>query len=278
MKVMFKSVSSSSTMIEGFSYDRANFEAKSLWNRSLLSGAISTGLTGLGVYCGYLMADPAFAGVLGDQALQAKIAASGLICALLGYSLRDLFSSITHDVTTKLRVARANSWLSKGTAHAHDLTGQVAMQQTQLSMVRFVEVDGGIKVFAIAKHEQHESPFLIETMLFDEEYPAHSVLYTHKADIRSRLNEACAEWAPEVADLLCIQLDSAPASSVHSLEEQHDDLDLGDDFAFDDLVPAAIGRASASSAAKLNADRAVAPNKADLLRKAGTIPSDARIQ
>lgn len=273
MTTLFDSVSNASTMIEGFSYDRTNFMAGSLWTRSLLSGAISTGLTGLGVYCAYQMVDPAFAAVLGAKAVQVKIAASGILCALLGYSLRDLFRSIEGDVITKLRVARANSWLSQGSACLPSDGDWIEMKHVQLSMVRFVEEEAGIKVFAIGMHQQIETPFLVQAAVMDQECPVEASLVTSRTEIRTRLTEACAEWAPTVADMLGIQLDTPSAKTALEFE----DAGLDDDFVFDDVVPAAVGRASASSAAKHNVERS-ANSMGDILRKAGTRPDDARIQ
>ncbi|MPQ71462.1 hypothetical protein [Pseudomonas sp. MWU12-2323] len=238
MKNLIKSITNSSTMLNGYSYDRTEFQAHHVWTRSLLSAAISTGLTCIGVYCGYLAMDAQFATALGSQAVNFKLATGAVIASLLGYSLRDLFRSITSDVKTQLRVARANSWLVKGNASTHDYSAHIAMQQTQLSMVRYVEVEGGIKVFAIAKHQDHPNPILIDTMLFDEEYPAMASFYTHAADIRSTLNEACAEWSGSVAEQLGIALTpqqaGAPSTVLRQKIDDEAEFEL-DDAMFDDL-------------------------------------------
>lgn len=252
MKNLFYSVANPSTMIEGYSFDRTQFGAYALWMRSLVSGAICVGLMGLGIYCAYIMIDPAFASALGDKAPEAKLAAGAFAAALLAYAMRDLFNSVRSDVTTEMRVARANSWLSSGTAHSHAASDQVPMQQVMLAMVRFVEIDAGIKVFVIGKSEGNDTPFLIETSLFDGEYAAVSTYYRHIADIRSRLNLACAEWTLLVAELLGIQLDTVSVAAHASRLD--DDSELDDEF-FGDLVPSPSGRASADSAARLNTPR-----------------------
>lgn len=290
MKRKLQNIANASSMIEGYSYDRSQFEASSSCTRSLLSGAVSTGLVGLAVYCGYQMMDTSFAVILGEQALNFKIAAGAVLTSMLGYALRDLFTSVTSDVETKMRVARANSWLSKGTAFSHGMTDQVAMQQTRLSMVRFVEGIDCIKVYAIAQHERFAAPILIETTLDDHEYQAQSAFYTHPADIRSRLHNACAEWAPDVAPLLGIEFDthpepkealkipeavakSRPATIVDRLE---DDLDLPDDF-FVSEVPGVSGRAGVVAAAKSNQPLQLRP-KAEILRQAALVPAGTVIQ
>ncbi|MCF5371967.1 hypothetical protein [Pseudomonas syringae] len=243
MKTLFNSITNRSTMLTGFSYDRTGFLAKHVWTRSLLSGAISTTLTGIGVYSGFLAMDAQFGAALGDQALNLKLGAGTLIACLLGYSLRDLGRSIIEDVKTDLRVARANSWLLKGSARTHDYASHIAMQETQLSMVRFVDVDGGIKVYAIARHQEHPNPIMIEAVLFDTDYPALAHYYTHPADIRSTLAEACGEWSGDVADQLGIvlspDLPQARSSDVGALE---------DDASFIDSIgessPSVFGRSS----------------------------------
>lgn len=268
MKNPLQSLTNRSTMIEGYSYDRADFEAGHVWTRSLLSGAICTGLTGLGVYCGYLAMDPQFAAALGSHALNFKLACGTVITTLLGYSLRDLLRSITSDVKTKLRVARANSWLKKGSANSPDYSAHIVMQQTTLSMVRFVEVDGGIKVYAIGKHPEHPNPILIDAMLFDEEYPALALFYTHAADIRSRLSEACDEWTPAVADQLSIVLYPMQNNPAIMTPEPEPELLLDDDFLdqLKDDFPASMGRASAPRA----------PSRAgSALRKVAEVPAEA---
>lgn len=209
MKDLLNSITNGSTMLDGYRFDREQFRAGHAWKRSLLSGAISCGLTVVGVYTGYLATDAQFASALGAQALNFKLAAGAALSSLLGYSLRDLFHSVTRDVRTQMRVARANSWLIKGTANTHDFTSHIHMQQTPLNMVRFVEMDGGIRVYAIAKHPETQSAILIDAMLFDEDYPALATYYTHEADIRSTLHQACGEWSDNVANDLGIQLTSA---------------------------------------------------------------------
>jgi hypothetical protein len=289
MKRKLQNIANASSMIEGSSYDRSQFEASSTCTRSLLSGAVSTGLVGLAVYCGYQMMDSSFAVILGEQAMTFKIAASAAMTSMLGYALRDLFTSVTSDVETKMRVARANSWLSKGTAFSHDMADQVAMQQTRLCMVRFVEGIDCIKVYAIAQNERFASPILIETTLDDHEYQAQSAFYTHLADIRSRLHNACAEWAPDIAPLLGIEFDThpvptqalkapqpvandRPASIVDRLD---DDLDLPDDFFAE--VPGVSGRAGVVAAAKSNQPLQFRP-KAEILRQAALVPAGTVIQ
>lgn len=243
MKTLLNSITNRSTMLTGFSYDRTGFLAKHVWTRSLLSGAISTTLTGIGVYSGFLAMDAQFGAALGGQALNFKLGAGALIACLLGYSLRDLGRSIIADVKTDLRVARANSWLLKGTARTHDYASHIAMQETQLSMVRFVDVEGGIKVYAIAKHQEHPSPIMIEAVLFDTDYPALAHYYTHQADIRSTLTEACGEWSVDVADQLGIVL-----SPDQPQAQTDDEVALEDDDSFIDSIresaPSAFARAN----------------------------------
>lgn len=255
-----KSITNSSTMLDAYSYDRAPFRAAHIWTRSILAGVISTSLTAIGVYSGYLTTNPEFAAALGAQALNFKLAAGSIIACLLGYSLRDLFRAITTDVKTQLRVARANSWLMKGSACTHDYSGHIHMQQTPLSMVRFVEVDGGIKVYAIGKHEDHAKPILIDAMLFDDEYPALAKFLTHESDIRSALNEACAEWSEMVAELLCIDLCQDGATASAKINPLDEDFDLGlDDDLLDSLntTDNVFGRASAPVQRGIEAIRSV---------------------
>lgn len=255
-----KSITNSSTMLDAYSYDRAQFRAGHIWTRSLLAGVISTCLTAIGVYSGYLTLDPQFAAALGEQALNFKLGTGSIIACLLGYSLRDLFRTITTDVKTQMRVARANSWLTKGTANTHDYSGHIHMQQTPLCMVRFVEVEGGIKVYAIGKHDDHAKPILIDAMLFDEEYPALAKFLTHESDIRSALNEACAEWSEMVAQELCIDLCQDGASALVKINPLEDDFDLGlDDDLLDNLenTDNVFGRATAPIQRGIEAIRAV---------------------
>lgn len=232
MKDFLNSITNASTMLDGYRFDREEFRAGHVWTRSLLSGAISCGITVVGAYAGYLATDAQFASALGAQALNFKLAAGAVLSSLLGYSLRDLFHSVTRDVRTQMRVARANSWLIKGTANTHDFTSHIHMQQTPLNMVRFVEMDGGIRVFAIAKHPESQNPILIDAMLVDDDYPALATYYTHEADIRSTLHEACAEWSDNVANDLGIRLTSAllaeqkPNSQLPAVA----DIVLPDDF------------------------------------------------
>lgn len=251
MKQLLKSITNSSTMLDGYSYDRTVFRAGHVWTRSLISGAISTGLTAIGVYSATLAMDSQFAAGFGDQALNFKMAAGTVIISLLGYSLRDLAGSVIRDVKTQMRVARANSWLMKGAASTHDFSHHIHMQQTALTMVRFVEVEGGIKVYAIAKHPEHEQPVLLDVMLYDEEYPALATYFTHTSDIRSSLSESCGEWSDAVANHLGIKLSQAaltPQKGSHQVEDEP--LALDADF-LDDLADQqesfnpVFGRASA---------------------------------
>ncbi|MFO6995444.1 hypothetical protein P3D53_14470 [Pseudomonas aeruginosa] len=248
MKDFLKSVTNHSTMLAVFSFDRTPFLAGNAWTRSLLSGAISTAITAIGVYSGYVAMDANYAAALGSHEQNFKLATGAIIIGLLGYSLRDLFRSITMDVKTQMRVARANSWLMKGTASTVECSSHIHMQQTSLSMVRYVEVDGGIKVYAIARHHDHESPVLIDAMLFDEDYPALATFYTHPADIRSALGEACGDLTGHVARQLGIALASPDLRKQQPVPDtkEDDELFLDDDL-LDDLETASevFGRASA---------------------------------
>ncbi|MBA1280558.1 MULTISPECIES: hypothetical protein [Pseudomonadaceae] len=265
---LFRSISNSSTMIQGYSYNHALFRAQPAWSRSLLSGVISVSLVGVGVYSGYSLVSADFGGDLGAHALNYKMGFGATLACLLGYSLRDLFSSITRDVRTQLRVARANSWLSKGTATAADQPTGISMTLASLNMVRFVEVDSGIKVFAIARHPDYTNPVLIRAMLIDEEYLAAAEVVATDADIRNVLNEACGEWSGAVAKLLKIQLSegvtavpmaSSDRNSEPELvldEDMLDGLDFGPGKSF--------GRASAPLPRRAGeALKAVAMNKPD---------------
>lgn len=250
MKQLLKNITNSSTMLDGYSYDRATFVAGHVWTRSLISGAISSALTAIGVYSGVLAMDAQFAASLGDQALNFKMAAGTIIISLLGYSLRDLAGSVIRDVKTQMRVARANSWLMKGTASTHDYKHHIYMQQTALTMVRFVEVDGGIKVYAIARHADYEQPILIDVMLFDEEYPALATYFTHTSDIRSSLNESCGEFSSAVAQHLGIKLSQPTVRPQNAGQAQDEEapLTLDDDLISDvaeNFDPAVFARASA---------------------------------
>ncbi|HDS1721649.1 hypothetical protein NPS53_09065 [Pseudomonas putida] len=228
MKHLLKSITNSSTLLSGYSYDRSTFRAGHVWTRSLISGAVSASLTAVGVYSGVLAMDAQFAASFGEQALNFKMAAGAVTISLLGYSLRDLAGAVIRDVKTQMRVARANSWLMKGIATTHDYSHHIHMQQTPLSMVRFVEVEGGIKVYAIAKHPENEQPVLLDVTLYDEEYPALAIYYTHAADIRSSLNESCGEFSEAVAKHLGIKLSPAaplPQKTTHQLEDEPLQLD-----------------------------------------------------
>lgn len=254
MKTLIKSITNDSIMLDGFSYDRSMFRAHHVWTRTMLSAVVSAGVAAVGTYLGYQALSAPFASAISNDPLNFKLAAGAVITSSLAYTLRDLFRSITTDVKTQLRVARANSWLVKGTASNHDYSAHIAMQETQLTMVRYVEVEGGIKVFAIAKHPIYPEPILLEAMLFDGEYPALAIFYTHAADIRSTLNEACAEWSGTVADQLGILLSSHPAPAAGSevamkqpateeLEEELDATMFEDDMGIDPHP--AFSRASA---------------------------------
>ena len=249
---LLKSITNNSNLLEGYSYDRTPFCAGHTWTRTLLSGAICTGLTAIGVYAGYLAMDKHFADALGDQALNFKITTGAVVATLLGYSLRDLLRSIIRDVKTQMRVARGNSWLTKGTASTLDHASHIHMQQTPLCMVRFVEIEGGLKVYAVAKHHEHPEPILIDTLLLDDEYPALATFYTHEADIRSTLSEACGEWSAAVAGHLGIilgQLTGRTQSGATRISTQlpDEESELGDDFLKSLGNPSALvfGRASA---------------------------------
>lgn len=206
MNHLLESITNASTRIDGYSYDRTPFYAGNAWNRSLLSGAISTSLTAIGVYTGYLAMDASFASALGAQALDFKLACGAVIASLLGYSLRDLFRSITSDVKTQMRVARANCWLAKGAADTADESSDVQMQQLPLTMVRFVEVDGGIKVYCIARQDGRDQLALIEAVLLDDEHQAYATIHTEPAEIRIMLHEACGNWSNAVASQMGISL------------------------------------------------------------------------
>lgn len=231
MKHLLKSITNSSNMLSGYSYDRATFRAGHVWTRSLISGAVSAGLTAVGVYGGVLAMDAQFAAGFGEQSLNFKMAAGAVIISLLGYSLRDLAGSVIRDVKTQMRVARANSWLLKGIASTHDYSHQIHMQQTALSMVRFVEVEGGIKVYAIAKHPENEQPVLLDVTLYDDEYPALANYYTHASDIRSSLNESCGEYSEAVAKRLGIMLSpAAPMTQQRTQKLDEEPLHLDEEW------------------------------------------------
>lgn len=269
MKHLLTSITNSSTMLDGYSYDRATFRAGHVWTRSLISGAISTGLTAIGVYSGVLAMDAQFAATIGEQALNFKLAVGAVIISLLGYSLRDLAGSVIRDVKTQMRVARANSWLMKGTASTHDYSHHIHMQQTALAMVRFVEVEGGIKIYAIAQHPEHKQPVLLDVMLFDEEYPALATYFTHPSDIRSSLNETCGEWSDAVAQQLGIVLSEATnAQASHPPKPEEETLTLDEDFIRD--VDSATEEYSPVFA------RASAPRqRVDALRAVALVPPEA---
>lgn len=268
MKDFLQSVTNHSTMLNVFSFDRTPFLAGNAWTRSLISGAISTAITAIGVYSGYVAMDANYAAALGSQAQHFKMATGSIIIGLLGYSMRDLFRSITMDVKTQIRVARANSWLMKGTANNVGCSSHIYMQQTSLCMVRFVEVEGGINVYAIARHQDHESPILIDAMLFDEDYPALANFYTHPADIRSALSEACGELTGMVAKQLGIAF-ASPQIRNQELEQpgiEDDELLLDDDL-LDDLEASHPEVFSRASAPRMNGGQA--------LRAAANVPTEA---
>lgn len=270
MKHLFQSISNSSTMLNGYSYERTPFRAGHVWTRSLVSGAISASLTAIGVYSGALAMDAQFAASLGEQALNFKLAAGAVTISLLGYSLRDLAGSVIRDVKTQMRVARANSWLMKGTASTHDYTHHIHMQQTALSMVRFVEVEGGIKVYAIAKHPESEQPVLLDVMLFDQEYPALAVYYTHSSDIRSSLNESCGEFSDAVAKQLGIKLSPTVAQPQRTTQDIEEEPLTLDEETLSDLIDHQEGFAPLFA-------RAAAPRKrgGEALRAASRVPAEA---
>lgn len=268
MKHLLKNITNSSTMLDGYSYDRATFLAGHVWTRSLMSGAVSTGLTAIGVYSGVLAMDAQFAAGLGNQALNFKMAAGAVIISLLGYSLRDLAASVIRDVKTQMRVARANSWLMKGTASTLDYKHHIYMQQTALSMVRFVEVEGGIKVYAIAQHPEHEQPILIEVMLFDEEYPALATYFTHVSDIRSSLNESCGEFSGSVAAHLGIKLSQAAVPTQKTVQAHEDEIPLTLD---DDLISEVANNFDSTVFARASAPR----TRGEALRAVTKLPPEA---
>jgi hypothetical protein len=227
MKDLFSSITNSANLLDvGYSYDRTRFYAGHGWQRSFISGAITAGLTAVSIYTGFLAADAQFATALGAQAANFTLASGAVAASMLAYSLRDLFRSITQDVKTELRVVRANSWLTKGDASNFDQSEVIKVQQTSLGMVRYAPVDGGIKCFALACHPDYEHPFLLEALLFDDEYPALATFYTEEADIRSLLGEACGEWSNIVARRLGI---SFTPKAQQGAEVAHDRAAL-DDF------------------------------------------------
>lgn len=266
MKNIFSSITNSSVMLEGYRFDREHFQAQHVWTRSVIAGAICTGVVLLGSYSAYLGTDASFVAVLGAQATNFKLTAGAVLSTMLGYSLRDLLRSVKTDMKTQMRVARANSWLVKGTVGNHDHTAVIHMQESALGMVRFVELEGAIKIYAIAKHHEYSSPILIEAVLHDGDYRASSIFYSHAHDIRSTLNEACGEWSNMVADSLSITLSSpathrsrAPDASDAAFDLEFDD-NLLDDIAVTENYP--FGRATAP----------VKPGQA--LRTVANVPAD----
>lgn len=254
---MIKTVNKQSVMIEGFSYDRGNFELSAMWTRSLLSGGISTGVVVLGVFCLTQMIDPMFARALGERAVDFKIAAGALLVSLLGYSLMNLFTSVTEDVTTFMRVKRANAWLARGSAARSDEGDEILMKQLRLSMVRYVEAAGYFTVYAVAQHSGYERPILIEAQIRDDDLTVSGHFFADIEEIRSRLNDSCAEWTPLVAKLMGIELDSPdPVSDVQS-DFEDDDLDAE--------VFGVFGRASAPA------------NRAPLFESVAKVPTNTVI-
>ncbi|MFL1449242.1 hypothetical protein ACI77O_12675 [Pseudomonas tritici] len=206
MKNLLNSITNASTLADTYTFDRSKFYAGNAWTRSLLSGAISTGLTGIGVYTGYLAMDSQFASALSSQAVNFKLACGAVIACLLGYSLRDLMRSITLDVKSEMHVARANSWLDKGEALSNDKETKIKMQQTSVCMTRFVEVRGGIKVYCLAKQTARPTNILIEALLMDDLHEPVATYYSDVSDIRAALNHACGQWGASVAEQLGISL------------------------------------------------------------------------
>jgi hypothetical protein len=139
------------------------------------------------------------------------------------------------------------------------------MQETPLSMVRFVEIDGGLKVYAVAKHDEHAAPILIDALLLDDDYLALATYYTHEADIRTILSEACGRWNTTVAEQLGISLGqpSGKALSGATRVTQHpadDESELGEAFldSLGDTSNSVFGRASAPRGRAGDALRSVA--------------------
>lgn len=255
MNESLNSIINSSTMLDCYRFDREFFKAKQVWTRSLISGAIATGITVIGAYSCYLSADAQLASVLGAGAINFKLAGGALLTSLLGYSLRDLFQSVTRDVKTQMRVSRANSWLQNGTVKVQGLGESVHMQQVALCMVRHVETHDGIRVFAIGKLPEDGRPVLIEAQLLDGDYLAQATYYLHKDDIRSHLNEACAEWSEQVAESLGLSLDLRPHAKAmaprqpqtQAVMDSHDLGEAFDESAMSDIVlddAPTFGRAS----------------------------------
>lgn len=275
MNVSLTSILNSSTMLDGYRFDREFFKPQHVWTRSLISGAIATGITVIGAYSCYQSANAQFASLLGDAAINFKLAGGALLASLLGYSLRDLFQSVTRDVKTQMRISRAYSWLQKGSANVEGLGACVHMQQVALCMVRHVETHGGIRVFAVGKLPEDGRPVLIEAQLQDEEYLAHATYYFHEDDIRSHLNEACAEWSEQVAKSIGLSLDLRPLAKAQAphqprtqavtasqdVEEAFDVSALGD-IDLDDALT--FGRASKQAVG----------NRLAQLKAATTVPAD----
>ena len=212
-------------MIEGFSYDRGNFDLNHYWARSLLSGAITAGLIFLTTYCVIQMMNPNFAGALGEQAVNFKIAASMLLIGLISYSLLNLFSAIQADILTSLRLARVKRWLVEGWC-IHELSEkEIDMKLCKLSMLRCVEQSDGIKVYGVASHSAFEKPFLVELLLKDTAFSATGTVFSERNEVLANITQVCDIWTPTVGKLLGIEVNTPdPLEDQDLSDELHDDV------------------------------------------------------
>lgn len=275
MNVSLTSIINSSTMLDGYRFDREFFKPQHVWTRSLISGAIATGITLIGAYSCYQSANAQFASLLGDTAINFKLAGGALLASLLGYSLRDLFQSVTRDVRTQMRISRAYSWLQKGTVNVQGLSASVHMQQVALCMVRHVEMHDGIRVFAIGKLPEEGRPVLIQAQLLDEDYLAHATYYFHEEDIRSQLNEACGEWSDQVAESLGLILDLHPHAKALTPRQPRTEAVMADQDVEEAFDLSALRDIELDDAATFGrASKQAVGNRLAQLKAATTVPAD----
>lgn len=253
----FSITDTDSVMIKDFSFDRSHFYMAHSWTRSIVTAGITGAVVIFALFCALQLLRPEVLLALGAQAESFKIAFSALVIALLSFSLYVVFKSVTSDYMGCVRRERANEWLLSGTISHPSSETEFSMAACCLAMVRLVETDNGITIFALGSHDDFSQPFLIEANLEDYGSDTKAKIWASVADIRSHISRACGEWTQEAASVLDITINTP--SSVF----RHDHNDTDDMDGLDDLPP--TGRASAPT------------NKTSIFQDAASIPDTARI-
>lgn len=245
-------LNNNSVMINGFSYDHALFTMSHTWVRSVMAGLNAAAVLVMGAFCATSLLKSGFISTVAVQAEQIMIAMSAMYVALLAYSFFNLFKAVTGDFLSDFRNERVNSWLETGHLIDPETAVVLRMMSISLTMVRSVQTDSAITVYALGAHDDYPAPFLIEAELLDFGHEAKTRMIHSKNEQRNCLNKFCAEWTAEAAKLL--GLDMHRPDPILSDED-----DLG--YAFSEYDFPEVGRAKAPlSGHKLFASAVTVPD------------------